>query len=123
MTEYAVNFYSDWFTLSKRRERASFAAAIFVGGAFVISLIAVSRYLFEFQSGMFVIVFYLMWWVAYGCLACQRLLDIGASRWWFLPFALVQFLHELIPYGNLITLSTVAILIFWPSSGRELVNG
>ena len=123
MTDYAVNFYSDWFTVSKRRERASFAAALFIGGAFVMSMIADSKYLFGFQSGIFEIVFYLMWWAALGCLACQRLLDIGASRWWGLPFVMIQFLYVLIPYGSLISLSSVAVLVFWPSSESELVNG
>ena len=119
MTDYAVNFYSDWFTLSVRRKRSGFAAAIFIGAAFVMSLTAICEYLFENRSGIFVIVFALMWWVAYGCLACQRLLDIGASRWWGLPFVMVQFLYVLFPHGSLVSLASIAVLVFWPSGKSE----
>ena len=123
VAEYAASFYSDWFSLNKRRTRASFAASIFLGSAFVAALVAISKYLFAFQSGIFVVTFSLMWWAAYGCLACQRLLDIGAPRWWSLPFMLVQFFYVLFPYGGFISVASVAVLIVWPTKQEDLVSG
>ena len=118
--DYASGFLSDWFALHLRRRRASFAAAIFLGGALVAVLIGTSQYFFGAQSSIFVTVFYLMWWGALGCLACQRLLDMGFSRWWGLLFLLIQFLYVLVPLGALISLLSIGVLVFWPSKEMGL---
>ena len=85
-SNYAANFYSDWFSWNLKRRRLSFLGAVFFGNAFVFGMMWLSTWLFGQWSIIFVVSFALLWWGAYMSIASQRLRDMQVSQWWLVGF-------------------------------------
>jgi len=116
---YAANFYSDWFSWNLKRTRLSFLGAVVFGNAFVFGMMWLSEWLFGQWSIMFVIVFALLWWVAYMSIASQRLRDMQVSQWWLVGFFTLQVGYVAVPFGSVPAFLSTCVLAAWPP-GNEV---
>ena len=117
-TDYAANFYSDWFSWGLKRRRLSFLGAVLFGNAFVFGMMFLSKWFFVQWSMMFIISFALLWWVAYMVIASQRLRDMQVSQWWLAGFFILQVGYVAVPFGSLPAFLSVCLLATWPTESE-----